>query len=619
MKLAGELAREHMQSAPEAMLTFDSLGRVTWANTTAHELFGYAEGGLLECGLQELMPERFHRALHKHYFEQPQLQDAGESPRSLVCVRVDGSLFAAEISLGRVRTPDNQLSVLAIVRDVTALRDQQSEIQAVRASLDMVEEAIFIFEVGSLSLCYVNDGACRQSGLTRSELLDETVFTDLAPSLGRQELENLLAPLVAGDRSLITYDSVHSRKGESDRNVEVLIRHPGSLTFGKDCVIALVRDTTERLGQVKRLSTSERAFRSAFEDAPVGMAIADLRVSGERRILAANASLAEMLGRPIEELVGESFDSLTHPQDRDASVAGAEGLATGRFDLYRTQKRYLRSDGGVVTALLSAASLATDEGPRALAHIVDMSRILTAEFERDQREELLTSLGEIRLAVLADQPLEDVLGFILETAVHSLGAIYSVIAMPQGQGELRVVVAAGRANIGAVGEVISDDSLEAAVFANGEKLVVENLRNQSEANLTARDREIGPVVFAPMLSQTKPEGVLVVGRPTGSATFSDAEIRFVEALSTESVLALQFQVARDQRIRLGLVEERERIAAELQDRVIQRLFAAGMRLQAAGGDHHRLSSAADDVVAEIDSCIAVIRDTIFNLESRSRN
>ncbi len=446
------------------------------------------------------------------------------------------------------------------------------------------------------------------------------MFTDLAPGLGRQELENLLAPLVAGDRSLITYDSVHSRRGASDRNVEVLIQHPGSLTFGKDCLIALVRDTTERLAQVKRLSASERAFRSAFEDAPVGMAIADLRVSGERRILAANDSLADMLGRSIEELVGESFDSLTHPEDRDSSLAGAEGLATGRFDLYRTQKRYLRPDGSVVTALLSAASLATDEGPRALAHIVDMSRILTAEFERDQREELLTFLGEIRLAVLADQPLDDVLGFILETAVHSLGAIHSLIATPDGHGELRVAAAVG-VDSGAVGEVIDDDSLEAAVFASGEKSVVDDLSNRGDLNPTARDRnrEIASVIVVPLLSQTKPEGVLVVGRPTGFAMFSDAEIRFVEALSSESVLALQFQVARDQRIRLGLVEERERIATELQDRVIQRLFAAGMRLQAAGGEHQRLSSAADEVVAEIDSCIAVIRNTIFNLESRSRN
>jgi PAS domain S-box-containing protein len=386
-------------------------------------------------------------------------------------------------------------------------------------------------------------------------------------------------------------------------------------------MIALVRDTTERLEQVRRLSTSERAFRSAFEDAPVGMAVADLTDTRNRRILAANQSLADMLGRPIDELIGESFDALTHPEDRESGVAGGEGLATGRFDLYRTQKRYLRPDGSVVTALLTAALLAADEGPRSLAHIVDISRILEAETERDQREELLTFLGDIRLAVLADQPLDEVLKFIAHTAVESLGAVHSLIAMPDSFGELRVSVTAGEINSVDVGHKIGEGSLEAVAFASGEKLVIENLGLQSGPGPPAKERysQIGPAIFAPLLAHAKPEGVLLVGRPPGFATFSDHEIRFVEALSSESALALQFQIARDQRVRLELVEERERIATELQDSVIQRLFAAGMRLQAAGGDHQRLSMAAEEVVAEIDSSIAIIRDTIFNLESRARN
>ena len=328
-----------------------------------------------------------------------------------------------------------------------------------------------------------------------------------------------------------------------------------------------------------------------------------------------------MLGRPVEQLIGESFDALTHPDDREASTVGAEGLATGRFDLYRTQKRYLRPDGSVVTALLSAASLAAETGPRTLAHIVDMSRILEAETERDRREELLTFLADIRLAVLADKPLDDVLKFIAQTAIESLGAVHSLIAMPDSFGELRVSAIDGEIDSVVVGQKIAEGSLEAIAFATGDKLVVDNLsqRNGLSPSAKERYRHMGSAIFAPLLSQAEPQGVLLVGRPPGFAPFSGDEIRFVEALSSESALALKFQIARDQRVRLGLVEERERIAAELQDRVIQRLFAAGMRLQAAGGEQQRLSAAAEEVVTEIDSCISVIRDTIFNLESRGRN
>lgn len=624
MILTPELATGHLETAPDGMLLFDSAGCVVWANSAAEELFGYTEFGLVGRTMHDLVPERFrasHDAAHADYVQDPRPRYMGAGPDSLVALRQDGTEFPVEISLGPLASGDGDLSVLATVRDVTLLRNQQSESQAIRASLDSVEEAVYMFEVGSFKLCYVNDGACKQSGLTRAELLDDFSFTDLAPGFGRQDLEDILAPVLAGDRSLITFDSVHSRRGAGDRNVEVLIQHPDASTFGKDCMIALVRDTTERLEQIRRLSTSERAFRSAFEDAPVGMAIADLSVPGTRTILAANQSLADMLERTVEELIGESFDVLTHPEDREASTLGAVGLSTGRLNLYRTQKRYLRADGGVVTAFLSAASLAGDEGPRTLAHIVDMSRILEAETERDQREELLTFLGEIRLAVLADRPLDDVLNFIVQTAIESLGAVHSLIAMPDSFGDLRVSAIGGEIGLVDIGHKIAESSLEAVAFASGEKLVVENLSLRTGLSPSAKERygQVGSAIFAPLLSHTKPEGVLFVGRPTGFASFSDDEIRFVEALSSESALALQFQIARDQRVRLGLAEERERIAAELQDRVIQRLFAAGMQLQAAGGEHGRLTTAAEDVVGEIDSCISIIRDTVFNLESRSRN
>ncbi|MGI9609041.1 MAG: PAS domain S-box protein [Acidimicrobiia bacterium] len=622
--LGVELASGHMQVAPDAMLIFDSAGRVTWANAAAIDLFGYENGHLEGRAMHDLVPQRFrpaHLVAHERYLQDPRPRFMGAGPESLVGLRSDGSEFPAEISLGPLQQENDEISVLAIVRDVTQLRNQQSESEAIRASLDTVDEAIYMFEVGSLKLCYVNDGACRQSGFSRAELLNDFCFTDLAPAFGRHELEDMLAPLLAGDRSLITFDSVHRQKGAGDRNVEVLIQHPGTNTFGKDCMIALVRDTTERLQQVRRLSASERAFRSAFEDAPVGMAIADLSDPSERRILAANESLAEMLGLPVDGLIGESFDAFTHPEDREASNAGAEGLTTGRFDLFRTQKRYVRKDGTIVTALLSAASLAADDGPRTLAHIVDMSRILEAESERDQREELLRFLGDIRLAVLADQPLDEVLGLIVQTAIESLGAVHSLIAMPDSFGDLRIAAIAGDIDVAEVGQAIAEGSLEAMAFSSGEKLVVDNLSLRSGLSPKARQRysQMGSAIFAPLLSHTKPEGVLVVGRPPGFTSLSDDEIRFVEALSSESALALQFQIARDQRVRLGLVEERERIASELQDRVIQRLFAAGMRLQASGGDHERLATAADEVVTEIDSCIAIIRDTIFNLESRDLN
>ena len=450
MSLSDSVARAHMEGATDAMVVVTEAGTIRWSNRAASALFGYEEAGLAGKDLNDLIPHRFrgqHQHVHARYMADPQPRFMGDRPDSLVGQRRDGTEFAAEISLGPI-AHDGETSVLAVVRDITSLRSEQSEADAMRASLDSVGEAVFMIETDTLQLCYVNDKAVRLSGLPRAQLLGGMRFDELAPGLGRADLEDILAPLLAGERSLVTYDSVHRREGSEDRHVEVMVQRPPARALGKECLVALVRDTTERQQQLQRLAASERAFRSAFEDAPVGMAITDLSDPSTREILAANESLAEMLGRGVADLIGRSFDDLVVPEDRASAVDGATGLATGRFDLHRGQERFVRSDGTVVTALVSATALNTDHAPRALSHIVDMSRIFSAE------------------------------------------------------------------------------------------------------------------------------------------------------------------------ARLARVEERERIAAELQDSVIQRLFVAGMRLQGGGDDLSALRATVNDVVSEIDECIALTRDTIFNLESR---
>ncbi|NNE95176.1 MAG: PAS domain S-box protein [Acidimicrobiales bacterium] len=450
MSLTDAVARAHMEGATDAMVVVNQTGTISWANRAAAELFGFRDTGLAGKDLNDLIPSRFHGEhlrVHAQYMADPRPRFMGDRPDSLVGKRKDGTEFAAEISLGSV-TGEGHTSVLAVIRDITSLRSEQSEADAIRASLDSVGEAVYMLEVGSLELCYVNDAAVRLSGLSAAELLGGIRFDELAPGLGRSDLEGILAPLLVGERSLVTYDSVHRREGSQDRHVEVMVQRPNARTLGKECLVALVRDTTERQQQLQRLAASERAFRSAFEDAPVGMAITDLADPSTRQILAANESLATMLGREVGDLTGRAFNDLAVPEERESAVEAAQGLATGRFDLHRGQERFLRPDGSVVTAHVSATALHTDDARRALSHIVDMSRMLSVES------------------------------------------------------------------------------------------------------------------------------------------------------------------------RLARVEERERIAAELQDSVIQRLFVAGMRLQGAGDKPAELRATMEDVVSEIDACIALTRDTIFNLESR---
>jgi diguanylate cyclase (GGDEF)-like protein/PAS domain S-box-containing protein len=94
----------------------------------------------------------------------------------------------------------------------------------------------------------------------------------------------------------------------------------------------------------RRLQASEAAFRLAFEAAPVGMSVFDMR-DEPGRFLRVNAAMCHMLDYSRDELLAKSIASITHPEHRDEDQAALQRAIDGKQQSYRTEKRYLRSDG----------------------------------------------------------------------------------------------------------------------------------------------------------------------------------------------------------------------------------------------------------------------------------
>ena len=115
--------------------------------------------------------------------------------------------------------------------------------------------------------------------------------------------------------------------------------------------VANLRDVTERKHAETALLEAQEAFRHAFDDAPIGMALVDLN----GRILRANRSIGELWGRPQDELVGVTVGNVTHPDDRESSARELRRLLNGEVDRYDLEKRYVRPNGEVVWAALSVS------------------------------------------------------------------------------------------------------------------------------------------------------------------------------------------------------------------------------------------------------------------------
>ncbi len=145
-------------------------------------------------------------------------------------------------------------------------------------------------------------------------------------------------------------------------------------------IVANLHDITDRKHADEALREAHERFHSAFENAPIGMMLADL----DGIIIRANPALGRILGRHADDLPGQNIDSFTHPDDRELSKAEMTRLATSDSDGYRIEKRYCHADGHDVWASVNV-SCVRDQEERPLYFI---GQVEDATESRALREQL---------------------------------------------------------------------------------------------------------------------------------------------------------------------------------------------------------------------------------------
>jgi PAS domain S-box-containing protein len=399
---------------------------------------------------------------------------------------------------------------------------------------------------------------------------------------------------------------------------------------GRSMVMAVIRDLSERVAAEadlettrrdaeERLRASEAAFRSAFDDAVVPMAIVDLEDPPVQAIVRANDSLASLLDVTLDDLVGASSVALVHPDDREVYVGRARTLA--RHDpSHHIDLRLRRRDGSYRWATVNASRLSAEAvpgGTLALVHVIDITRRVEAEGERDRREELLRALARVRKASLDERPTDDVLQLIVEAVRHTLAARLAFIATPDPSGALRVRTSDDAPRWDLSGTTLPEGSVAARVMKTSEIEVVPapaGLRPLvGEGQGADMGRAVGSIVVVPLHTANSVEGILAMARSPKAGPFTEDDLIAARSLAAEAAVSLVLARARDDRRRMLLVEDRERIARDLHDVVIQRLYATGMRLQAALGRPEVLAERAPEVVSDLDDTIESVRNAIFEL------
>ena len=162
-------------------------------------------------------------------------------------------------------------------------------------------------------------------------------------------------------------------------------------------VVVQTRDITERKRTEEALREAEERFRRSFEDAAIGMAL----VAPNGRFLRTNRSLCDMLGYREVELLGKTFQDITHPDDLDADLDQRRRMLVGEMRTYQMEKRYFHKEGHVVWVLLSVSLVHDEEGEPLyfVSQIQDISerKVLEERLEHRAFHDSLTNLPNRQL------------------------------------------------------------------------------------------------------------------------------------------------------------------------------------------------------------------------------
>ena len=239
-------------------------------------------------------------------------------------------------------------------------------------------------------------------------------------------------------------------------------------------------------------------------------------------------------------------------------------------NLYLTEKRgaeeFTADDEETMVALAVAAGVA-----------IDNARLYAAA---GYRQRWLEATAEITNVLLGDVDRTAALELVARRAREVSGAQAVMVLLPDPEGgQLRVEVCdpddppLRGSSLAVAGTVLE------RVLADGDAAVIDDLAQAAPWPVPV---STGAALIAPLATSGTVQGLLIVAHRQGGATFDDhLDVNLLSTFAGQAALALERARHQEERELFVVLEDRERIARDLHDVVIQRLFATGLHLQSA--------------------------------------
>jgi signal transduction histidine kinase len=281
-------------------------------------------------------------------------------------------------------------------------------------------------------------------------------------------------------------------------------------------------------------------------------------------------------------------------------------------NLYLTEKKgggdFDDEDESVVLALAAAAGVAIEN-----ARLYDDVR---------HRERRLRASAEVTTALLSGTEPDEVLRLVAARARDLAEADFSAIVLPLGDSLVIEVADGDAAHLITGRRVDPEASLIGDAFREGTTVSIDDVHDHPRWAEGAKElADFGPVIMVPLVAGGARRGVLWVGNRIGGRHFGAAHQSMLEAFADQAALGLELARQRSETEQLSLFRDRDRIARDLHDTVIQRLFATGMQLESSMRymTGPEASDRVQGAVGDLDKTIKEIRSTIYALQRSDRS
>lgn len=612
-----EWGRDLAECLPDGVLLVDD-GVVVLANAAVERMSGRPRDDIEGAPLEVLLPHGLPRS--------PLKPVPGVGWQGVLSLRHgDGSAHPVEVTLSALDVGRRTITLVTL-RDVVGPGAGEAEWARLTRILDLVPDGVVVVDLATGRVEDVNDAATALLRATADELRGMPVSLLAAPDPPalperpdpEADRHDPASKVLLSDGRPLHLQRLLARDG-SVVDCEV---HASKVDdpSGRPLLVNVVRDVGQRLELERRLRESEASFRTTFEQAPVGVAVVLHHDDGSATFVQTNPALDEMFGYPDGELVGLD-PAVLDPDEGESGTGPLAGAADRDGALARTTvRRYRRSDGSLVWAEVraSALDLPSSDGRLVLVHVVDVTRRVARE--RSLRFDAVVDrcVGDVSRIALEGRAEKEVLDRIVAGTLEVLDADGAAVLLAS-TADLsdRAWAATAGPSAGALTAFLDHPGAERMLrTAAGRRTVLSGglTRTGSRGSAPA----VGPLALAPFgRGASSVHGVVAACRVPDAAPFTRDDALRLRRLVFRSRVAVDLARARADQQRLALLDERQRIARDLHDTVIQDVIAVGMQLNAdvASETDHQRRARDLDLVSQLEAVTRNLRRAVFELRT----